>query len=660
MHKGTSLGSSRGDQTRFEFPNVFIHPTVLNGDFDSIPTTVTPTGNHPGKSDSELKLVNILMGDLVLRLTKPKATSPPLDSIILSWVPRSETKKIPLSKAMFNEKTQEERPRSCSKPKDMAPSSQLRLTSSTASLIGVSGPSGSLKARELPPKESKPKEGALHTSHRRGPSFMNALKRPLSGFPFITPPGQAALTQSSPKEKQRTQEEIEIEIISNGFSISFRDIFGLHKGMNSGQYGGKIWIVKNSQEHTVLPPLYFLEKHTFTSFLHTLQERMECKNDPSSSNMMRFSVLEDKFLISKSFFGLQGFSFQGRESTKKESPMTADEYMKLFDAEGRIGPKSREFFSRKAYYNGFEGSIRTEAWKFLLGFYPFDSTLQDRADIFVQRQHDYSILKTEWITAQEQEQQKDQKFTTDKYQIEKDVKRTDREDPCFDSDAGVKKLYDVLVTYDYFNKDINYVQGMNFLCSTIMKVMEGDEVFTFWCFKNVMDRCSASFCNDQFGMKTQLHALSDILKIVDPELYAHLEKACATEMFICYRWLLVLFRMEFTMDTTITIWESLFSGYLATSRPELFFSLAMIVHVRSKLISRPYTFDELLALFNTYDTKNQIPCTTLITLAEKLYKKFVQAKPNSDLLSYVLGPRGAKATSNTGKTQTTSSLQMSN
>jgi hypothetical protein len=88
----------------------------------------------------------------------------------------------------------------------------------------------------------------------------------------------------------------------------------------------------------------------------------------------------------------------------------------------------------------------------------------------------------------------------------------------------VRKLGEILLTYVTFNQDLGYAQGMNDLAAIIMNVMEGDEVFTFWCFRRLMERCGASFRKDQVGMHTQLRALSRIIKVMDPQLYAYLEK----------------------------------------------------------------------------------------------------------------------------------------
>lgn len=88
--------------------------------------------------------------------------------------------------------------------------------------------------------------------------------------------------------------------------------------------------------------------------------------------------------------------------------------------------------------------------------------------------------------------------------IEKDVHRTDRTIPIFmgediphpdpDSpfaDVGtnvhLEQMKDMLLTYNEYNKDLGYVQGMSDLLAPIYAVMQDDAV-AFWAFVTFMDR----------------------------------------------------------------------------------------------------------------------------------------------------------------------------
>src|ERR1700744_4435456 len=88
--------------------------------------------------------------------------------------------------------------------------------------------------------------------------------------------------------------------------------------------------------------------------------------------------------------------------------------------------------------------------------------------------------------------------------VEKDVHRTDRHIPLFagedtphpDPDSPfaevgtnvhLEQMKDMLLTYNEYNKDIGYVQGMSDLLAPIYAVMQDDAV-AFWCFVKFMDR----------------------------------------------------------------------------------------------------------------------------------------------------------------------------
>lgn len=52
----------------------------------------------------------------------------------------------------------------------------------------------------------------------------------------------------------------------------------------------------------------------------------------------------------------------------------------------------------------------------------------------------------------------------------------------------VDKLAEILLTYGLFEKDLGYVQGMSDLCAPLYVIFEGEEVATFWCFVEFMER----------------------------------------------------------------------------------------------------------------------------------------------------------------------------
>ena len=88
--------------------------------------------------------------------------------------------------------------------------------------------------------------------------------------------------------------------------------------------------------------------------------------------------------------------------------------------------------------------------------------------------------------------------------VEKDVHRTDRNIPLFagediphpDPDSPfaevgtnvhLEQMKDMLLTYNEYNRDLGYVQGMSDLLAPIYAVMQDDAV-AFWAFVGFMER----------------------------------------------------------------------------------------------------------------------------------------------------------------------------
>lgn len=141
-----------------------------------------------------------------------------------------------------------------------------------------------------------------------------------------------------------------------------------------------------------------------------------------------------------------------------------------------------------------EASLRPEVWKYLLNYYPFNSTYEERELIKKQKQVEYSIYRSQWESVTEEQELHFSKFRSLKERIDKDVIRTDRTWKIYESDDSprLQEIYRILLTYAFFNFDIGYVQGMNDLVSVLLVVTQ-DEVDAFWCFKGFMDRIVSFF-----------------------------------------------------------------------------------------------------------------------------------------------------------------------
>ncbi len=160
------------------------------------------------------------------------------------------------------------------------------------------------------------------------------------------------------------------------------------------------------------------------------------------------------------------------------------------------------------------------------------------------------------------------------------------------TNVHMEQLKDLLLTYNEYNKELGYVQGMSDLLAPIYAVIQ-DDAIAFWGFQHFMDRMEQNFLRDQSGMRAQLRALDHLVQFMDPKLYAHLQAADSTNFFFFFRMLLVWYKREFKWLDVLRLWETLWTDYL-TSSFHLFVALAILEKHRDIIITHLKHFDEVL------------------------------------------------------------------
>ncbi|KAL4818314.1 rab-GTPase-TBC domain-containing protein [Aspergillus spinulosporus] len=325
---------------------------------------------------------------------------------------------------------------------------------------------------------------------------------------------------------------------------------------------------------------------------------------------------------------------------ERRKVVTLSEWQGFFDPHtGRLQVTVDEVKER-IFHGGLDPNdgVRKEAWLFLLEVYPWDSDSDDRQALMNSRRDEYIRLKGAWwermvegdSTPEQQEWWKEQRN-----RIEKDVHRTDRTIPLFagediphpdpDSpfaDVGtnvhLEQMKDMLLTYNEYNPDLGYVQGMSDLLAPIYAVMQDDAV-AFWAFANFMNRMERNFLRDQSGMRAQLLTLDHLVQLMDPQLYLHLQSADSTNFFFFFRMLLVWYKREFEWVDVLRLWETLWTDYL-TSNFHLFVALAILEKHRDVIMDHLKQFDEVLKYIN--ELSNTMDLIPILTRAETLFHRF--------------------------------------
>ncbi|KAF2156278.1 RabGAP/TBC [Myriangium duriaei CBS 260.36] len=325
---------------------------------------------------------------------------------------------------------------------------------------------------------------------------------------------------------------------------------------------------------------------------------------------------------------------------ERRKKVTKKEWEGFFNStNGRLQVTVEEVKER-VFHGGLdaEDGVRKDAWLFLLGVYEWDSSKEDRQVKMNSLRDEYIRLKGAWWermmdeegTLEEREWWKDQKL-----RIEKDVHRTDRHMPLFEGEdiphpdptspfaevgtnVHLEQMKDMLLTYNEYNRDLGYVQGMSDLLAPIYAIMQDDAV-AFWGFVGFMDRMERNFLRDQSGMRLQLLTLDHLVQLLDPKLYLHLQSVDSTNFFFFFRMLLVWYKREFEWNDVLRLWESLWTDYLS-SNFHLFIAMAILEKHRNVIMDHLKGFDEVLKYVN--ELSNTIDLESTLVRAEALFRRF--------------------------------------
>ncbi|XP_057673464.1 TBC1 domain family member 17 [Corythoichthys intestinalis] len=310
-----------------------------------------------------------------------------------------------------------------------------------------------------------------------------------------------------------------------------------------------------------------------------------------------------------------------------------DQWESFLDPEGRVEDPQR--VKDLVFRGGIVPELRKEVWKFLLGFYPWNSTYSQREEILRLKTDEYFRMKVQWKSVSEEQEMRNSLLRGYRNLIERDVNRTDRHNTFFsgNDNPGLTLLHDVLMTHCMYNFDLGYVQGMSDLLSPLLFVTQ-NEVESFWCLTGFMEMVHHNFEESQEAMKQQLLQLSFLLKALDPELCDFLDSQDSGSLCFCFRWLLIWFKREFSFEDILILWEVLWTR-LPCPNFHLLIACSILQSQRGELIGSDHDFNTILKHINELTMKLDLQST--LRDAEAIYLQLLQCKDLPQKVKEVLG-----------------------
>ncbi|NXF24413.1 TBC16 protein, partial [Rhodinocichla rosea] len=263
------------------------------------------------------------------------------------------------------------------------------------------------------------------------------------------------------------------------------------------------------------------------------------------------------------------------------------------------GQVEEEYRLRKAiFFGGIDISIRGEVWPFLLHYYSYESTSEEREALRLQKRKEYFEIQEKRLSMTPDEQKdfwRQVQFTVDK-----DVVRTDRSNQFFrgEGNPNVETMRRILLNYAVFNPAIGYSQGMSDLVAPLLAEVL-DESDTFWCFVGLMQNTIFISSPRDEDMEKQLLYLRELLRLMHPRFHQHL---CALgedglQMLFCHRWILLCFKREFPEAEALRMWEACWAHY-QTDYFHLFICVAIVVIYGDDVIEQQLATDQMLLHFS--------------------------------------------------------------
>ncbi|XP_056333857.1 TBC1 domain family member 15 isoform X1 [Danio aesculapii] len=322
-----------------------------------------------------------------------------------------------------------------------------------------------------------------------------------------------------------------------------------------------------------------------------------------------------------------------RPEMQRTGPVTMEEWAKYQDSEGRM--TNLPHLKNAIFKGGLCHAVRKEAWKFLLGYFPWNSTHEERKLLQKRKTDEYFRMKLQWKSVSEEQERRNSRLRDYRSLIEKDVNRTDRNNKFYEGldNPGLILLHDILMTYCMYDFDLGYVQGMSDLLSPILFVME-NEVDAFWCFVSFMDEMHENFEEQMQGMKTQLIQLSTLLRLLDLAFWNYLEAQDSGYLYFCFRWLLIRFKRELHFQDVLRLWEVMWTR-LPCQNFHLLVCCAILDSEKQKIMDRKYGFNEILKHINELSMKLDIE--EILSKSESICMQIKSCKDLPHSVSEILG-----------------------
>ncbi|XP_053079718.1 TBC1 domain family member 21 isoform X2 [Acinonyx jubatus] len=321
---------------------------------------------------------------------------------------------------------------------------------------------------------------------------------------------------------------------------------------------------------------------------------------------------------------------------KRKPPIDKTEWDAFFDENGLLA-KSRDSICVNILERGLHPFVRTEAWKFLTGYYSWQSSQDERLTVDSARRKNYEALCEMYEKIQPLLENLHRNFMETRNNIAYDIQKLHDKDHLGNVLIDKKRLEKILLLSYVCNTQAEYQQGFHEMVMLFQLMVEHDHE-TFWLFQFFLQKTEHS-CVINIGVGKNLDMLNNLIDFLDPVFAEHLRGKGAGTVQSLFPWFCFCFQRAFkSFEDVWRLWEVLLTGKPCRNF-QVLVAYSMLQMVREQVLQESMTRDDIiLACNNLID----LDADVLISAACLIYAELIQRgllPPQGDCTARGHGPR---------------------
>ncbi|XP_012583970.1 PREDICTED: TBC1 domain family member 21 [Condylura cristata] len=315
---------------------------------------------------------------------------------------------------------------------------------------------------------------------------------------------------------------------------------------------------------------------------------------------------------------------------KRKPPIDKTEWEGFFDENGQLA-KSRDFICVNILERGLHPCVRAEAWKFLTGYYSWQSSQDERLTVDSTRRKNYEVLCQMYEKIEPLLENLHRNFIETRNNIVYDIQKLYDKDPLGNVLIDKKRLEKILLLSYVCNTQAEYQQGFHEMVMLFQLMVEHDHE-TFWLFQFFLQKMEHS-CVINIGVGKNLDMLNNLINFLDPMFAEHLKGKGAGAVQSLFPWFCLCFQRAFkSFDDVWRLWEVLLTGKPCRNF-QVLVAYSMLQMVREQVLQESMTGDDiLLACNNLID----LDADELISAACIVYAELIQKDVPQSLKDFFL------------------------